>query len=1088
MESFGRTTTSPPVELTGGDDTFGLSSPANAVRQLDAGTDMGGVTILRLLAEGGMGRVFEARQHAPARRVAVKVVRTESGELLGQRLGAEAALLARLTHPHVAQVYTVGVCEVSEQPVPWIMMELVEGGLPITQYAAAHRLGLRERVELVSAAAAAVAAAHGKGVIHLDLKPSNILVDRHGQVKVIDFGIGRLLGTSHRREATGQVIGTPATMSPEQRAGRDDLIDTRSDIYSLGRVLAELVCNAPDRQAAGVAAGSVGQTLAAAAVKETVTLAVREQRGTRSEAADLAALAAACLAESPADRLGTMSELEADLRRWLDGLPMQCRPSPPAERLSRWAGRHPLVAAGSGLSVSALVLAVLAILWFAAASQQARQQADQAADEARLHLAGGLLRQAVRAGEQHQEVMVEQLLAQRSATLAAISTPPQEQVPASDGLAVRCLRAGLDQALAWCRVDAGEATAVAVGDRCGVAATANGAGVILSLEGTGLVPGARFCVGDGKRLWAAAVAEEAGLVAVAGEGGQIFLVDADTGQQQAAWSGHAGTVYGLEFLARGSRLLSAGRDGLVRLWDVGTKQVIRVYGPVGDSVYGVAFSAQAGLVAAASRDGTVWLWDAETAADRGRLCGHRQRCFGLAFSPDGSLLASASEDQTVRVWESESRREYRRFDHPGRVNAVRFCGPRQVVSVGGDAVLRCWSLAEPGVVRQVAGHKGTVWAIAGGNERPLLTVSADGTVRRWDATGDPQPRLAVGAAVKAAAASADARLLAVGTFTGVVQIWDGASGRLVAQQQVSDRAINGVAWHPQRLELLVAGADGMADRFRLQQPAGGQGLGSLELMGRQSGHRRRVFAGGFSVTGQTLATAGEDGTVRLWTDGGAAPLAVVRHPGRVFAVAFPSDADTRLVASGCEDGLLRVFDYEGHERYRVAGHTGQINTVCFSPRGESRWQVATGGADGFVRLWALPQQAATAEISEEPLPLTLVASLTATAKIWQVVPVGGEPLVAAATNRGEVLLWDWAESAPLEVLRGHQAEVWSLTGGTARGGLWSGGEDGFVRRWDCPPRDWAGWLPNPAGEASIASAGSQDLSERLLQHGPTSLE
>ena len=141
-----------------------------------------------------------------------------------------------------------------------------------------------------------------------------------------------------------------------------------------------------------------------------------------------------------------------------------------------------------------------------------------------------------------------------------------------------------------------------------------------------------------------------------------------------------------------------------------------------------------------------------------------------------------------------------------------------------------------------------------------------------------------------------------------------------------------------------------------------------------------------------------------------------------------------------------------------------------------------------MRLWALPRQAAPIDTPEEPLPLTLIASLTATAKIWQVVPVGGEPLVAAVTDRGEVLLWDRTESAPLEVLRGHQAEVWSLTGGTGRGGLWSGGKDGYMRRWDLPPRDWAGWLPNPSGEASIASAGSQDLAERLLQHGPTPLE
>ena len=1040
------------TELTGCDDTFGLRQADPCEDELPAGTELGGATISCLLGTGGMGKVYEARQHRPERLVAMKLVDAKPGSLRWQRLEAEAALLAHLTHPHIAQVYTAGVSETAGHRFPWLMMELVGGGQPITDYARANHLPWQDCVRLVAAAADAVAAAHSKGVIHLDLKPSNILVDRHGTVKVIDFGIGRRLGEQAEQRQAGQVLGTPASMSPEQRAGLDELIDARSDVYGLGLVLAAMLSDT-QRDAAEACSPS--------RVPETKRQGPTWPRGAgRAEAADLHAIVSRCLEENPAARFATMRELHQELERVLADLPVRCRPGPPVERAGRWARRNPVAAMLLGAVVLTTFVAGVAILVFAAASQQARRQAEQAADDMRLSLSEALLRQAVSASHQQQPSLAKQLLAERTATLALLHGPPSRPLPADDGVAIRCLKAGLDQSLASWQSQAGLVTAVAVaaGGHRAVVATAGGQGTILSLAAGGLEPAGRFLASDGPRVWAAAITATGDRAAVAGAEGVIRIIDLGTGRQTGVLSGHEGTVYGLVFMEQGTRLLSGGSDGTVRLWDVEQQHVLKRYGPAASSVYGVACSSGAGLVAAATRAGPILLWDATTATEYARLQGHQRRCFSVAFSPDGNQLASTGEDKTVRVWDLPTQTERVRFEQPVRGNVVRFAGPRRVICGGGDQLLRCWSLDGTATPRGLPGHEDLVWSLAGGDGAPLLTASADGTVRRWENTGDPQPRLPLVEAVKSSAIFANGRYLAVGTVAGGVAVWEPATGTRLAQHQFPGGAINDIAWHRQTSELLVAGGDGLVSRLRFDPSAEEVTQASLQEVGRLSGHRRRVFAVAGSPEGNLLATAGEDGTVRLWEKGKASASVMLENHGRMFAVTFePGKAG--LLAAGGEEGLLRLFDRDGTERFRGVGHESQINTICFAPAGETRWLVASGDADGLVRLWKRP----TAETGTAvPANLESAGILTASStQVWQLLPIPGEPLLAAATQRGEVVLWETTSPTPLEILRGHQAAVWTLQCGPAGRGLWSGGHDGYMRLWDTAPRDWTGWQPSP---------------------------
>ena len=226
-----------------------LQSPAAAVRAArrlaeSAPTSFGRYNILRLHGEGGMGTVYEAEQDNPRRSVALKVIRPGlvSAEIV-KRFRDEAQILARLNHPGIAQVYESGM---TEDGRPFFAMEFIRG-VPLDEYGRADNLDAAARLELLARVSEAVQHAHHKGVIHRDLKPGNILVDESGQPKVLDFGVAHvteadLLTVSSRTQA-GQLLGTLTYMSPEQIAADPAELDGRSDVYTLGVILFELLAN-----------------------------------------------------------------------------------------------------------------------------------------------------------------------------------------------------------------------------------------------------------------------------------------------------------------------------------------------------------------------------------------------------------------------------------------------------------------------------------------------------------------------------------------------------------------------------------------------------------------------------------------------------------------------------------------------------------------------------------------------------------------------------------------------------------------------------------------------------------------------------
>ena len=211
------------------------------------GRTVGGVTIQRLIDSGGMGAVFEGLQKSPRRTVALKILREAiPSEQMQRRFEFEAQTLARMDHPGIASIHAADVFIDNGIRIPFFVMEYIRGARSITEYASVKDLNLRERLELFEQACAAIGHAHQKGVIHRDLKPANILVDSRGQLQVIDFGVARSIDADQMdtiyQTRVGQLIGTPGYMAPEQFDLTDDL-DARVDVYALGIVLYELLCD-----------------------------------------------------------------------------------------------------------------------------------------------------------------------------------------------------------------------------------------------------------------------------------------------------------------------------------------------------------------------------------------------------------------------------------------------------------------------------------------------------------------------------------------------------------------------------------------------------------------------------------------------------------------------------------------------------------------------------------------------------------------------------------------------------------------------------------------------------------------------------
>ncbi|MCK5860140.1 serine/threonine-protein kinase [Abyssibacter sp.] len=332
---------------------------------------IGPYRILRELGRGGMGRVFLAEQLEPHRQVALKVL-SSAGHDLERRFRRETEVLASLEHPNIARLYEAGIATVGAVDVPYLAMAYVEGST-LAEHARGQALSPQQKLALIAKIARAVHFAHTRGVIHRDLKPANILVDRHGEPRVLDFGVARVVTEDSATRVThaGEIIGTVPYMSWEQLLGDTAVADPRSDVYSLGVIAYELLTGSLPYD--GLETG----TLVSAIEKLSKSTPQRLSAQLPSARGDMDTLIHKALEQDANRRYQSAAEFADDIDRLLDRRPIQARPPSIGYVTGLFVRRHKITAGAALAVVLSLVVATAVSVRFAVSEAQARINAEE---------------------------------------------------------------------------------------------------------------------------------------------------------------------------------------------------------------------------------------------------------------------------------------------------------------------------------------------------------------------------------------------------------------------------------------------------------------------------------------------------------------------------------------------------------------------------------------------------------------------------------------------------------------------------------------------------------------------------------------
>ena len=422
------------------------------------------------------------------------------------------------------------------------------------------------------------------------------------------------------------------------------------------------------------------------------------------------------------------------------------------------------------------------------------------------------------------------------------------------------------------------------------------------------------------------------------------------GSETVELSGHTDSVTSLAFAPHGDRLATGGRDRAVMLWDLDALAApLERFADFDGAITDLAISGNGVFLAAATAEGDIRLWDQAT-GESSELTGHSERVEAIGFSPDSRQLASVSRDRTVRIWDlgTAESQVLGQHERPARVVAFTVDGDRLLTS-GADESAHLWSLQ--GAPDQVLrGHVGTVndASFALGDGR-VVSVGNDKTVRVWTVSDHgvtPVPRVLRGHKdiVDALAVAPDGTAVITGDRDGEIRLW-----RLRTADQVLTGPrdiITSVALSSKRTTIAAASGDGAIAIWRRQEDrAAGRWAAHRPETGFQ-GHQGMIKYVSIAPGDQTLATAGDDGTVRTWDLSSGSQLTVHKHDGPVWHVSF-SPSGERL-ASASDDGTARVWDLASGRGTTLRGHSKAVVHVAFSPDGR---YLATASWDGSARLW-----------------------------------------------------------------------------------------------------------------------------------------